>query len=288
VTFSRDVLLGLGAALGFGTADFIARQVTHRIGYASTLFFLQTFGSIGLLPLALVYERAQWQASDPWIWIVGLGVVNLVVALALYRSLEYGVLSVVAPLTSMAPAISAVLAVVLLGERPSATAVAGIVVVLVGVAALTRSGIPLSGPAPKDARSGLLSAFVALVGLGALSIGLKLAAAAVGPMTTIVMVRFVGVVAAVVGAVGGVAPIVPPRPGAWPQVLLLTLIDTSAFVAFATGISVGSVAIVATLTGLYAAVTVGLAAFLLGERLRPVSYGSIGLMLLGVTLILLG
>jgi len=288
VTFSTDVLLGLAAALGFGTADFIARHVTHRIGYVSTLFFLQTLGSIGLVPFALVYERAQWQASDPWLWIIALGVFNLVVALALYRSLEYGVLSVVAPLTSMAPAISTVLAVVLLGERPSRTVVAGIGLVMVGVAALTRSGLPVSGPVPKDARSGLLSAFVALVGLGGLSIGLKVAAAAIGPMTTIVVVRFVGVVAGLVGALGGVAPIVRPQRGAWPQVLVLTLIDTTAFVAFATGINLGSVAIVTTLTGLYAAVTVGLAAFLLGERLRPSSYGSIGLMMLGVTLILVG
>ena len=288
MTLSTDVLLGLAAALGFGTADFIARHVTQRLGYVSTLFFLQAIGSIGLLPFAVLYERPQWQAADPWLWIVGLGLFNLLGALALYRSLEYGVLSVVAPLTSMAPAISTVLAVVVLGERPSGSTVAGIVLVLVGVAALTRSGLPVSGPSPKDARIGLISALLALVGFGGLSIGLKMAAAAVGPMTTIVIVRFVGIVAVLLAWPWPSARVVRPSRGSWPQVLVLTVIDTAAFVAFTTGIRIGSVSIVATLTGLYAAVTVGLAAFLLGERLRPASYASIGVMMLGVTLILLG
>jgi drug/metabolite transporter (DMT)-like permease len=288
VTLSTDVLLGLAAALGFGTADFIARHATQRLGYLSTLFFLQTIGSLGLLPFAVFYERAQWQAADPWMWIVGLGVFNLLGAMALYRSLEYGVLSVVAPLTSMAPAISTVLAVVLLGERPSGRVVAGIAVVLLGVAALTRSGLPISGPPPKDARIGLVSGFLALLALGGLSIGLKVAAAAIGPMTTIVTVRFVGVVVVLVGALCRVTPVARLPRDRWRQMLALTLIDTSAFVAFTTGIRIGSVAIVATLTGLYAAVTVGLAAFLLGERLRPASYASIGVMMVGVTLILFG
>ena len=52
MTPSRDLVLGLAAALGFGGADFMARQVTQRIGFLSTLFFLQTLGAIGLLPLA--------------------------------------------------------------------------------------------------------------------------------------------------------------------------------------------------------------------------------------------
>ena len=121
MTLSTDVLLGLAAAVGFGTADFVARNVTQRLGYLTTLFFLQTIGSIGLLPFAVFYERPQWQAADPWMWIVGLGVFNLLAATALYRALEYGVLSVVAPLTGMAPAISTILAVAFLGERPSRT-----------------------------------------------------------------------------------------------------------------------------------------------------------------------
>lgn len=285
---STAVLLGLAAAVGFGTADFIARNVTQRLGYLSTLFYLQVLGGLVVVPFAIVHERVQWQAADPWLWIVGLGVLNLLAALALYRSLEYGVLSVVAPLTGMAPAISTVLAFALLGERPSHAVVAGIIMVMAGVAVLASSGTPVGGPPPKDARAGLISALLTLVGFGGLSIGLKVAAEAIGPMTTIVAVRFIGVAAILLASLCRLARVAHPERGRWPQVFVLTLIDTAAFVAFTIGIRIGSVAIVTTLTGLYAAVTVGLAAVFLGERLSVVSYVSIAVMMGGVTLILLG
>lgn len=282
------MLLGLAAALGFGTADFVARNVTQRLGYLSTLLYLQVLGGIVVVPFAIAYERAQWQTSDPWLWIVGLGVLNLLAALALYRSLEYGVLSVVAPLTGMAPAISTVLAFTLLGERPSRTVVAGIALVLTGVAVLARSGTPVGGPPPKDARAGLISAFITLLGFGGLSIGLKMAAEAIGPMTTIVAVRFIGVALILLASLCRIAKVTHPARGSWPEVLALTVIDTTAFVAFTIGIRIGSVAVVTTVTGLYAAVTVALAAVFLRERLSAVSYVSIAAMMVGVALILRG
>ncbi len=63
---------------------------------------------------------------------------------------------------------------------------------------------------------------------------------------------------------------------------------SAGFVAYAAGIAGGSVAIVTTLSGLFGAVTLGLAALVLKERLAAPSYASIGIMLAGVVLILRG
>lgn len=281
----RDVVFGLAAAAGFGTADFIARQVTHRVGFLGALFFLQVLGAIGLSPFAFIRERALWQAGDPWLLIGALGVLNLVAALAFYRALEYGALSVVTPLVSMAPAITAVLALVVLGERPGGRALAGIVLVLAGIAALSRTGSLVRGPAPKDPRVGLASAFVALAGFGVVAFALKYAVDAIGPMTTIVTVRLVGVTVVLFAAAGGFLRLRTPPRGSWGGIAAMAVVDTSAFVAFATGIGGGSVAIVSTLTGLFSAVTVGLAAWFLHERLRPAGYASLTMMLTGVALI---
>jgi drug/metabolite transporter (DMT)-like permease len=285
VSSPRDVVFGLAAAGGFGTADFIARQVTHRIGFLAALFFLQALGSLGLSPLAFIYERVLWQAGDPWLLIGMLGFLNLFAALALYRAFEHGALSVVAPLISMSPAITTVLALVVLGERPGGRALAGIALVLAGIVALSRSGSLVSGPAPRNPRVGLRSAFVALAGFGVLGFALKYAVDAVGPMTTIVAVRMIGVVAILLAALAGLVRLPAPPRGAWRGITAMTVIDTSAFVAFTTGIGGGSVAIVSTLSGLFSAVTVGLAAWLLRERLRPSGYASIAVMLTGVALI---
>jgi drug/metabolite transporter (DMT)-like permease len=285
---SRDVVFGLASALGFGTADFIARQVTHRVGALGALFFLQALGSLGLTPLVLLYERTLWQTGDPWGLIVALGVLNLFAALALYRAFEFGALSVVAPLVSMSPAITTALALFVLKERPGGQVLAGVALVLIGIVALSRSGMPVSGPTPRAPRTGLANAFAALAGFGVLGFALKYAVQAVGPMTAIVTVRLVGVVVILGAVAGGLLRLPVPSGAGWGGIVAMTVIDTSAFVAFTTGIGGGSVAIVSTLSGLFSAVTVGLAALILRERLRPAAYLSIGIMLAGVVLIVRG
>ena len=105
-----DVVYGLTAAVAFGSADFLARQVTHRVGFFTTLFILQLIGALILVPPALLAERHLWQAADPWAFLFGLGVLNLLASLSLYRAFEYGVLSVVAPLVSLSPAVATALA----------------------------------------------------------------------------------------------------------------------------------------------------------------------------------
>jgi drug/metabolite transporter (DMT)-like permease len=252
------------------------------------LFFLQLAGSLGLVPLAALYERSLWQAGDPWPLIGALGILNLGAALALYRAFEYGVLSVVAPIISMAPAITTGLALAILGERPGRPALIGIVLVLAGTASLSRSSTPLRGPRAKDARIGLVSAFLALVGYGVFSFVLRYVVGGIGPITTVATVRLVGVaVVLAVRSVGRIHLATPSR-RTWPLMLTVIVIDSAAFIVYTTGIGAGSVAIVATLTGLFSAVTVGLAAAILKERLRPAAYASIGVMLLGTALIVQG
>jgi drug/metabolite transporter (DMT)-like permease len=282
------VVYGLVSAGAFGCADFLARQVSHRVGYFTTLFILQSIGTIILAPFAFVLERPLWQAADPWVFVIGLGVLNLIAGLALYRAFEFGVLSVVAPIVSLSPALTATLALLVLGERPSARVLAGMALALIGTAWLSRTTTLASGPPPKHARSGLVSAAIAVVGLGLMSFGAKFAADAVGPMSTIVVLRLVGALltAAAVAATTARLQGLPRR--AWPVALAMVTLDTGAFVAYVTGLSSGSVAVVSTLSGLFSAVTVGLAALVLKERLYPAAYASIFVMLVGTVLIVAG
>jgi drug/metabolite transporter (DMT)-like permease len=188
---------------------------------------------------------------------------------------------------SMAPAVTTVLAIVVLREHLSRPVLAGIALVLVGISTLSRA-VPTSGPSPKNPRVGLTSAFAALIGLGVLAFGLKYAIVAIGPMTTIVAIRLIGVAAVLPVIMAGRVRLVGPAREGWPLMTAVIVIDTSSFVVYATGIGAGSVAIVSTLSGLFSAVTLGLAAVILRERLAPAGYASVGVMLTGVALILRG
>jgi drug/metabolite transporter (DMT)-like permease len=240
-----------------------------------------------LLPVALLLERSGWDASDPWIPLVLLGLVSLVASLFLYRAFELGVLSVVSPVASSYPAVTAALAFVALGERPGAAATAGIAVVLAGILVLSRARAHPSGPAPRDARAGLVSAFLAFAGYGVFYFALAYVVEPIGPVTSAAMVRGVGLAVLLGVAARGARLVVrPPRP-LWGHVLGIAVLDEVAFLAYNVGIVDGSVAIIGTLSGLFSAVTVGLAAIVLRERLTRLQYGALAAVFAGVLLMAL-
>ncbi|MGQ0797475.1 MAG: EamA family transporter, partial [Methanobacteriota archaeon] len=79
----------------------------------------------------------------------------------------------------------------------------------------------------------------------------------------------------------------PPR-ALWATLAAIVVLDEIAFVAFNVGILVGSVAIVGTLSGLFSAVTVALAAGFLRERLTRAQAAAIGAIFLGIAFIAVG
>ena len=86
------ILLGLMAALCWGSADFLARYATRLVGFYRTLIFMQIVGFVGLSLYLLVsgelgglLTHAGWQ---PWAWAVLAALLNIASSLALYRALK--------------------------------------------------------------------------------------------------------------------------------------------------------------------------------------------------------
>src|SRR5579885_3298075 len=129
------VLLGLLAALGWGSADFLARYATRLIGTYRTLFYMQFIGlfslsvyllATGQLPRLL--ETAGWQ---PWAWCVLVALLNVAGSLALYRAFETGVLMIVSPIAASYAALTVTLSL-LSGETLSRLRGIGIGLALIG------------------------------------------------------------------------------------------------------------------------------------------------------------
>jgi len=281
---ASDLVFGLTAALGYGTGDFLARQASHRIGHVRVLFWMELGSLVLLAPIAFAFERGGWSLGSSILAVAGLGVVSVVASLFLYKAFEYGVLSVVSPLASSYPAVTAALAVLFLGDRPGAFASVGILAVLAGIVLLSRSEAHPDNPPPKDARVGVMSAFLAFAGYGVFYFALDYVVTDVGPASTAALVRVVAVAVLLAAAAArAFRPDPPPRAVAR-LVIPISALDTLAFVAYNVGIVDGSVAIVGTLSGLFSAVTVGIAAVVLRERLTRFQYAAVVAIFLGVVL----
>ena len=283
----RDVGFGLATALGYGTADYVAKRTTDRVGFVETLWYLELIGVPILIVLALLLEPGASLPMGPLLLLAGLTGFNVVASFFLYRAFEFGTLSVVSPIASAYPALIVVLAVAFLNERPTIEDAVGIALALTGVVLITRVTSAQDARA-KNRRVGIVSAMVAFVGYGVFYFGLKLAVGPIPPLTSAALVRLLSLLPiALVAAHQGVLRL--PRPGLASRALTIAALDSLALVAYNLGIVTGhSLAVLGTVSGLFSAVTVAWAVVLLKERLSVVQWIGAAAIFVGIVTLAVG
>ena len=289
-----EFIFGLASALCFGLADFLARFSTRRAGVYRTLLYMQCVGFLGVTLYLLVTgqvmhldTKLQWQ---PWLWGVLAALTNIVSYLALYRAFAIGQLAVVAPIASGYAAVTVLLSV-LSGEKLAIWQWVGIMAVLVGVvlAAMHKQEAPGDQQHEEKERShlpaGVGAAIIAAFGLGFTFWLLGFAVTPVlGDALPIWLFRLVAICVMIPLTAGAGQSLALPHGRSLALVIGIGLLDTGAFIASTLGFATGQVAIVSVLSSLYSVVAVLLAWLFLKERLRPVQWTGIILLLIGITL----
>ncbi|HEY6444397.1 MAG TPA: EamA family transporter, partial [Candidatus Acidoferrales bacterium] len=262
-----DILLGISAALGWGVADFSARFPSRRIGAYRTLMLMQFFGFLVLtvyLWQAGVFSRGMAPGWKPWIFAIIAGLLNTVSSLALYRSFEIGVMSIAGPVSSAYPALTVALAL-LSGERVHALRASGLAVTFVGVifAALSfASDKPTTASASAHASDAHLSKGAAMAIFASIGYGVMFwwlgfhVVPLVGSAVSVWVVRITTLAVLVLVGIPTGKSLPLPRGNIWWVLLVVGLMDTTAFVANNAGMGTGHVAVVSVLASLYGAVTV--------------------------------
>jgi drug/metabolite transporter (DMT)-like permease len=276
------ILLGLGAALTYGAADFFGGLSTKRSNEFSVVVCSQVIGS-GLLLAALPFFLQADFTAEAFAWGLGSGVGGGLGVLLLYRGLALGRMSVVAPTTGVVAASVPVVAGLLLGERPSAAALTGVVVALVAVVLVS------SSPDHTGARggySGMREAVGAGAAFGAFFILLSLAGDDSG------LWPLIGARSASLGIVALIALMgrrtLRPAPGSLRLIAAAGILDVAANLLFLAASRVGLLSLVAVLTSMYPGATVVLARFVLHERLHRLQLVGLACAALGVALIAVG
>lgn len=276
-----SILLGLGAALAWGTSDFLGGRFTTRLP-VFTVGFAAHVSAVALLAAALLISGAGVSGAALG-WGLAAGLATSFGGLALYKGLSLGESAVVAPLSACG-AVIPVAAALITGDAPGPAALAGMALAFAGIilvslpaeGRLFAGGRHLQPVALGLAAAAGFGVFFLLIGRGAAS-----------DADALVAVLFARVGAALfTGSVGAAAGALR-WPGALPGLRLSAIgaIDTAANLSFALATARGNVAVASVLGSLYPVQTLLLARLVGGERFTPRRILGAAFALAGVALI---
>ncbi len=290
------MIFALGAAVGWGVADFLGAVSTRRVGVLVTMCVMLV---VGCAVLAITAATPAVSAVHLTRGDVGLLVLSGVLGAGsyagFYRALQLGPVSLVSPIFSAYAMVTVLLAVVVGKQALGPGSAAGVALTIGGVALASFS--PASSPAsgaPAEAgprRSGVPYALAAMLAWGVATYILVHSAPQLGWFFPVAISR-VATLAVVLAAGAGIvigrrgdAP-VPVRPGTRLTRLALPamagLLDMLAFLAFARAGQVTSVAVTAASSACFPLIVVAGGVVVFKERLRAVQFAGAGLTIVGL------
>ncbi|HZC27136.1 MAG TPA: EamA family transporter [Actinopolymorphaceae bacterium] len=247
------VVLALLSAVSYGASDFTAGVLSRRAHFVLVGWMAQATASL-VACLAVVLQATHAPSMSALAWSVLAGLGGGVGTLALYQGLAVGHMSIAGPLSAVGAAGIPVILDLLTGGQISTPALIGIAVALPGIwlVSTTRRAPGYDG----GVREGLLAGVgfaVLFIGLDRAGSGAGLWPVAVSQVTSLVLVS-------VLVAIW--------RPGPRPSWTAggPGLLAVAATLLYFLSTHHAPLGVVAVITSLYPAITVGLAAALLRER----------------------
>jgi drug/metabolite transporter (DMT)-like permease len=274
------IVLGLLAAIFYGSADFCGGFATRRSPMFAVTVISQTVG------LALILIALPFFPSHPTLWTLETGFIAGMCGglglLLLYHALSIGKMGVVSPITAVLAALTPVIVGAVRGEHLGNLKLAGIAVALLAVILISLSTEPdgrfefsTAGVKEAIASGVILGGFYTFLALGGQQSGLyPIFAARIGSVALLLVIALIMRRSIFVAA-----------PAALGVIALAGVLDMMANVFYVLAAYAGYLSIAAVLTSLYPASTVFLARIVLGERLAALQKVGVAFALAGVALI---
>jgi drug/metabolite transporter (DMT)-like permease len=251
------VVLGLAAALSWGSGDFGGGLLSRRVPVLAVVLVSQVVGTVVAAGIAIVVGETLPPASDiPWCILGGVG--GGIGIVALYHGLATARMGVVAPITGVLAAAIPVVYGVFVEGLPSSLVIVGIAVAIVAVVLVSRVADDRAGP------SGIGVALLAGVAIGSFGIAISQISEGntFGPLAIIRTAE--GLLIAGVILAGRRSWRFERR---WlPAMAGVGVLDMAGNATFILAVQTGALAIAAVLSSLYPVTTVILASVFLRER----------------------
>ncbi len=301
------MVYGLIAAAGWGVSSVAAAQAARRMGTLAALLISQVTGTIVLaVVLAARHPHLPTLASTTVLGLAGAGLFTLVGWLTYYRALEHGPVGIVSGAAATYGGVTAILALLVLGEPLGRFGGLGDALAVAGVAAaamqttgshpaVTVDGIPMPRQWVLDGRAathgarvrpwpGLLLALASALTYGTGAFWLGAYAASAGWLVSALTVYIVSVTVLLVALIcrqqrprGG--------PAGFSWAVAAGLAEAVALIAFARGGQAGQVAVTAAVSSTYPVIPLALGLVLFRERLSALQVLGICVAVTGLTLV---
>ena len=278
------ILLGLAAAVLYGSGDFLGGLAARRAHVLAVLTLAEGAGAAAALTAAAMSPGPANPAGLAW--GIGAGLIGGLGLIIFYIGLAAGPMSVVAPVSGLVSTVLPVAVALADGERPGAGVYAGALLCLIAIV-LASSASDTNG-AHRHNRPGRAIAYGIAAGL---SFGLFFLlirnAGQAGELWPVAAAR-IGELAAVLAAAAVLRRgLRLRRAGGW---LLLTaagagVIDVVANICYVAATRTGMFGLAVVLASLYPGLTVLLARVVLGERLHWIQRAGLGLAAIGILLV---
>jgi drug/metabolite transporter (DMT)-like permease len=273
----ESILFGLLAAISWGVCDFLFVKPIRENDALKATFFL----SLLCATLAWVFAFSVGftiPSFEEFSLSIIPGLCFTFAFLFFLKGLQVGRVSLVSPISSSYPILTALLAFVFLGEILSLSGYAGFALIVLGVAFASLK--VKFGKHPLHLEEGVLFAFVALFFWGIGFFFLNDLNSAIGfasalPLFLTVRVFFL----ALLCAFYGVSFTIPRH---FKQMAVASFFMTTGFAAYLHALSTGALSIVTVVASSFPAITIFLAHLFIGERLRVVQYVGVFFILFGV------
>lgn len=273
--------ISLGAAAGWGVADFYGAIQTRAHGAVRVLAFTQPLGLLFALVLVAILGGAPFEL-DKFGWATLAGFVGLGGIAAYLIGMARGTISVVAPVASLGVIVPVIVGVAI-GEAPSTLSLIGIII---GIGALVFLSYEEDPEHKAGTRRGVLYGILAGLGFGLFFVFFDFADAA-EPGWAIVGSRLGGTLA--IGlALLFIRPSLSGMGGAIWWLVLIAAMDVIANGLFGLASTNGPLPVVSVGASMYPVMVIALAHITLGERLHRLQMFGGVLALTGSALIVLG
>ena len=297
-------ILALAAAVLYGTADFLGGVASRRASVFAVLVTTVPAGAAVVIVVALLGEVpglssllghglgsptsvGGWGAAG---WAALSGICGAAGLAAFYAGFAAAPISVVAPVAALVSTVLPVGIAVAEGERPTSRMVAGGLICLVAIVLVSAPPAGRRGRDDPDARAsgrlrGLGYGVAAGAGFGLFFLCLKNAGQS-GVLWPVAISRTAGTLVAV-----GIALATGTRPwrreggGTGVIALVSGAVDAAANVCYVLATRAGLFGLAVVITSLYPGMTVLLARWVLGERMRWLQRGGLLLAAAGVVLL---